>query len=146
MSRAMTAQPDEQTLPHNLDAEKSVLGAVLVHGDEIFVGDRAQPAAQFVFDAERVDPAVLAHDRHDRLDVVADQVARHFGQFRSMVHDPAQAFRRRRGVKFRAAQARFVLSLCGRCGTQRFIRQRHRQVKAPIEPLCETPREARDFM
>jgi replicative DNA helicase len=62
----------ERTLPHNLEAERSVLGAILVHNDAFNLAAQVIDAADFYRDAHRriFDRMVALNERHQAIDFV----------------------------------------------------------------------------
>ncbi len=62
----------ERTLPHNLEAERSVLGAILVHNDAFNLAAQVIDAADFYRDAHRriFDRMVSLNERHQAIDFV----------------------------------------------------------------------------
>jgi len=62
----------ERTLPHNLEAERSVLGAILVHNDAFNLAAQVIDSQDFYRDAHRriFDRMVALNDRHDAIDFV----------------------------------------------------------------------------
>src|SRR4026208_441889 len=62
----------ERTLPHNLEAERSVLGAILVHNDAFNLAAQVIDSRDFYRDAHRrsFDRMVALNDRHDAIDFV----------------------------------------------------------------------------
>src|SRR5688500_3204376 len=62
----------ERTLPHNLEAERSVLGAILVHNDAFNLAAQVIDAADFYRDAHRriFDGMVSLNERHQAIDFV----------------------------------------------------------------------------
>src|ERR671912_91285 len=62
----------ERTLPHNLEAERSVLGAVLVHNDAFNLAAQVIDAGDFYRDAHRriFDKMVLLNERNQAIDFV----------------------------------------------------------------------------
>src|SRR5436853_2287352 len=62
----------ERTLPHNLEAERSVLGAVLLHDDAFNLAAEVIDAADFFRDAHRriFDKMVKLAERGDAIDLV----------------------------------------------------------------------------
>jgi len=62
----------ERTLPHNLEAERSVLGAVLLHNDAFNLAAEVIDAADFFRDAHRriFDKMVKLAERGDAIDLV----------------------------------------------------------------------------
>src|ERR671911_834424 len=62
----------ERTLPHNLEAERSVLGAVLVHNDAFTLAAQVIDSADFYRDAHRriFDRMVALNERHQAIDFV----------------------------------------------------------------------------
>jgi replicative DNA helicase len=70
----------ERTLPHNLEAERSVLGAILLHNDAFNLAAEVIDAADFFRDAHRriFDKMVRLSDRGDAIDLVTlkDELSR----------------------------------------------------------------------
>jgi replicative DNA helicase len=62
----------ERTLPHNLEAERSVLGAILVHNDAFNLAAQVIDSRDFYRDAHRriFDKMVTLNDRHQAIDFV----------------------------------------------------------------------------
>src|ERR1700692_2362495 len=62
----------ERTLPHNLEAERSVLGAILLHNDAFNHAAEVIDAADFFRDAPRriFDKMVKLAERGDAIDLV----------------------------------------------------------------------------
>jgi replicative DNA helicase len=62
----------ERTLPHNLEAERSVLGAILVHNDAFNLAAQVIDSRDFYRDAHRriFDRIVALSERHDAIDFV----------------------------------------------------------------------------
>jgi replicative DNA helicase len=62
----------ERTLPHNLEAERSVLGAILVHNDAFNMAAQVIDAHDFYRDAHRriFDKMVALNERHQAIDFV----------------------------------------------------------------------------
>src|SRR5947207_10098691 len=62
----------ERTLPHNLEAEKSVLGAILIHNDAFNAAAEVIDAGDFFRDAQRrsFDRMVALSERGDAIDFV----------------------------------------------------------------------------
>jgi len=62
----------ERTLPHNLEAERSVLGAILVHNDAFNLAAQVIDADDFYRDAHRriFDRMVALNERHQAIDFV----------------------------------------------------------------------------
>ena len=62
----------ERTLPHNLEAERSVLGAILVHNDAFNEAAQVIDAQDFYRDAHRriFDSMVALNERHQAIDFV----------------------------------------------------------------------------
>src|SRR6266545_2742085 len=62
----------ERTLPHNLEAERSVLGAVLLHNDAFNLAAEVIDANDFFRDAHRriFDKMVTLAERGDAIDLV----------------------------------------------------------------------------
>ena len=71
MAEAVVAAA-ERTLPHNLDAERSVLGAILVHNDAFNMAAQVIDSGDFYRDAHRrvFDRMVALNERHDAIDFV----------------------------------------------------------------------------
>jgi replicative DNA helicase len=70
----------ERTLPHNLEAERSVLGAILLHNDAFNLAAELIDAGDFFRDAHRriFDKMVRLSDRGDAIDLVTlkDELSR----------------------------------------------------------------------
>jgi len=62
----------ERTLPHNLEAERSVLGAILVHNDAFNLAAQVIDARDFYREAHRriFDKMVSLNERHQAIDFV----------------------------------------------------------------------------
>ena len=62
----------ERTLPHNLEAERSVLGAILLHNDAFNLAAEVIDSADFFRDAHRriFDKMVKLSERGDAIDLV----------------------------------------------------------------------------
>jgi replicative DNA helicase len=62
----------ERTLPHNLEAERSVLGAILVHNDAFNLAAQVVDSRDFYRDAHRriFDKMVLLNERNQAIDFV----------------------------------------------------------------------------
>jgi replicative DNA helicase len=62
----------ERTLPHNLEAERSVLGAILVHNDAFNLAAQSIDSDDFYRDAHRriFDRMVALNERHEAIDFV----------------------------------------------------------------------------
>ena len=62
----------ERTLPHNLEAEKSVLGAILIHNDAFNAAAEVIDAGDFFRDAHRriFDRMVAMNERSGAIDFV----------------------------------------------------------------------------
>ena len=62
----------ERTLPHNLEAERSVLGAILVHNDAFNLAAQVIDSNDFYRDAHRriFDKMVALNERHDAIDFI----------------------------------------------------------------------------
>src|SRR6201981_645047 len=62
----------ERTLPHNLEAERSVLGAILLHNDAFNLAAEVIDSADFFRDAHRriFDKMVKLAERGDAIDLV----------------------------------------------------------------------------
>jgi replicative DNA helicase len=71
MADTATATP-ERTLPHNLEAEKSVLGAILIHNEAFNHAAELIDARDFFRDAHRriFDKMVALSERNDPIDLV----------------------------------------------------------------------------
>ena len=69
---ADTAAAPERTLPHNLDAEKSVLGAILIHNEAFNHAAELIDSRDFFRDAHRriFDKMVALSERNDAIDFV----------------------------------------------------------------------------
>ena len=69
MANAPTA---ERTLPHNLEAERSVLGAILLHNDAFNLAAEIIDTSDFYRDAHRriFDKMVQLAERGDAIDLV----------------------------------------------------------------------------
>ena len=75
MSRDMVQQvtvPSEKTLPHNLEAERCVLGAILIHNDAFNVAAELVDADDFFREAHRrvFDKMVDLNERQQAIDFV----------------------------------------------------------------------------
>src|SRR6478736_3697037 len=68
----MNAVATDRTLPHNLEAERSVLGAILLHNDAFNLAAEVIDAADFFRDAHRriFDKMVALAERGDAIDLV----------------------------------------------------------------------------
>ena len=66
------APPAERTLPHNLEAEKSVLGAILIHNEAFNHAAELIDSRDFFRDAHRriFDKMVALSERNDAIDLV----------------------------------------------------------------------------
>src|ERR1700730_12998368 len=62
----------ERTLPHNLEAERSVLGAILLHNDAFNLAAEVVDSADFFRDAHRriFDKIVKLVERREAIDLV----------------------------------------------------------------------------
>src|SRR5215510_2148760 len=62
----------ERTLPHNLDAEKSVLGAILIHNEAFNHAAELIDSRDFFRDAHRriFDKMVKLSERNDAIDLI----------------------------------------------------------------------------
>src|SRR3989338_8636136 len=62
----------ERSLPHNLEAERSVLGAVLIHNDAFNLAAQVIDAGDFYRDAHRriFDKMVALNERNQAIDFV----------------------------------------------------------------------------
>ena len=62
----------ERTLPHNLEAERSVLGAILLHNDAFNLAAEVIDSNDFFRDAHRriFDKMVKLAERNDAIDLV----------------------------------------------------------------------------
>ena len=71
MPETLAAAPD-RTLPHNLEAEKSVLGAILIHNEAFNHAAELIDARDFFRDAHRriFDKMVALSERNDAIDLV----------------------------------------------------------------------------
>jgi len=69
---AETIATAERTLPHNLEAERSVLGAILVHNDAFNTAAQVIDARDFYRDAHRriFDRMVALNERGDAIDFI----------------------------------------------------------------------------
>jgi replicative DNA helicase len=69
---ADTTAPSERTLPHSLDAERSVLGAILVDNNAFNLAAQVIDAKDFFRDAHRriFDGMIALNERHDAIDFV----------------------------------------------------------------------------
>ena len=92
-------EPDARMLAQSIprhDARREdrfeMLGPVAIGVSEIFVGDAAQLPAQFAGHARGVGLGAFAHDGLNGVDVMRDQVGRHFVEIGRVLDDPAQAF------------------------------------------------------
>ena len=67
-----TVSAAERTLPHNLDAERSVLGAILLHNDAFNLAAEIIDSKDFYRDAHRriFDKMVRLSERNDAIDLV----------------------------------------------------------------------------
>ena len=70
MTRIVKA--DERTLPHNLEAERAVLGAILVHNDSLDAAMESVKEGDFYREAHKTIFSVMVglHDRHIGVDFV----------------------------------------------------------------------------
>ena len=70
--RCPTRRVTERTLPHNLEAERSVLGAILLHNDAFNLAAEVIDSADFFRDAHRriFDKMVKLSERSDAIDLV----------------------------------------------------------------------------
>ena len=73
---ADSTAPSERTLPHSLDAERSVLGAILVDNNSFNLAAQVIDAKDFFRDAHRriFDRMVALNERHDAIDFVTEPV------------------------------------------------------------------------
>jgi replicative DNA helicase len=71
MAESLAAAPD-RTLPHNLEAEKSVLGAILIHNEAFNHAAELIDSRDFFRDAHRriFDKMVALSERNDAIDLV----------------------------------------------------------------------------
>ncbi len=80
MAGSATVPPSERTLPHNLEAERSVLGAVLIHNEAFNVAAELIDADDFFREAHRrvFDTMVALNERSQAIDLVTlkDELAR----------------------------------------------------------------------
>ena len=72
MVETSTVSADERTLPHNLEAERSVLGAILIHNDAFNVAAELIDSRDFFRDAHRrvFDKMVGLNERGHAIDLV----------------------------------------------------------------------------
>src|SRR6185437_15628403 len=72
MADTVAAAAAERTLPHNLEAEKSVLGAILVHNDAFNHAAELIDAHDFFRDAHRriFEKMIVLSERGDAIDLV----------------------------------------------------------------------------
>jgi len=72
MPDTLTVSSPERTLPHNLEAEKSVLGAILIHNEAFNHAAELIDARDFFRDAHRriFDKMVALSERNDAIDLV----------------------------------------------------------------------------
>ena len=72
MADTATVSQSEHTLPHNLEAERSVLGAILIHNDAFNVAAEAIDSGDFFRDAHRrvFDKMVDLNERNQVIDLV----------------------------------------------------------------------------
>ena len=72
MANTATVPVAERTLPHNLEAERSVLGAILIHNDAFNVAAELIDAGDFFRDAHRrvFDTMVSLNERGQAIDLV----------------------------------------------------------------------------
>ena len=72
MADTATVSPSEHTLPHNLEAERSVLGAILIHNDAFNVAAEVVDSGDFFRDAHRrvFDKMVDLNERNQVIDLV----------------------------------------------------------------------------
>ena len=72
MPEVATPSAPERTLPHNLEAEKSVLGAILIHNEAFNHAAELIDARDFFRDAHRriFDKMVVLSERNDPIDLV----------------------------------------------------------------------------
>src|SRR5690349_4805620 len=66
------ATVQERTLPHNLEAERSVLGAILLHNDAFNLAAEVIDSADFFRDAHRriFDKMVALSEKHGAIDLI----------------------------------------------------------------------------
>ena len=80
MADTTTIRPADRTLPHNLEAEQSVLGAILIHNEAFNVAAELVDSADFFRDAHRrvFDKMVDLNERGQAIDLVTlkDELAR----------------------------------------------------------------------
>ena len=80
MAHTGTVPAAERTLPHNLEAERSVLGAILIHNDAFNVAAELVDSGDFFRDAHRrvFDTMVDLNERGQAIDLVTikDELAR----------------------------------------------------------------------
>src|SRR6476660_2016957 len=72
MADTLTATAPERTLPHNLEAEKSVLGAILIHNEAFNHAAELIDARDFFRDAHRriFDKMIALSERSEAIDLV----------------------------------------------------------------------------
>src|SRR6266446_4757666 len=74
LTRSMpeTLATAERTLPHNLDAERSVLGAILVDNDAFNLAAQVLDSGDFFRDAHRriFERMIALNERHDAIDFI----------------------------------------------------------------------------
>ena len=72
MAEAATASAPHRTLPHNLEAERSVLGAILVHNDAFNLAAQVIDSGDFYRDAHRriFERMVQLNERNQAIDFV----------------------------------------------------------------------------
>ncbi|HEY2432777.1 MAG TPA: replicative DNA helicase [Vicinamibacterales bacterium] len=72
MADTVASAPPQRTLPHNLEAEKSVLGAILIHNDAFNHAAELIDSRDFFRDAHRriFDKMVALSERNDAIDLV----------------------------------------------------------------------------
>ena len=72
MAETATATAQQRTLPHNLEAERSVLGAILVHNDAFNMAAQVIDSGDFYRDAHRriFDKMVQLNERNQAIDFV----------------------------------------------------------------------------
>ena len=72
MSEPDSSAPSERSLPHNLEAERGVLGAILIHNDAFNQAAELLDSEDFFRDAHRrvFDKMVNLNERGDAIDLV----------------------------------------------------------------------------